>query len=147
MKKLVNGKMVDLTPDEVTARQAEEAAATSPSVMYDKKEAEIILAFRAAVRASRSTYPQEEVDSFPEQAAELKAYDNDPLSETLLIDALALSRGSSKSQVVSRIRTQARAYKPVYGGILGKKQALLDDLYAININDADALTQIAAINW
>jgi len=117
------------------------------TIAYNNKQTEITDAFKAAVRTSRSAYAQEEIDSFPEQRAELRDYDDDPLSETLLLDALAVGRGAPKSQVVDRIRTMSRAYKPVYGSILGKKQKLSDDLYAVDVNLAGAIDLINAINW
>jgi hypothetical protein len=117
------------------------------SKAYIDKEAEIIQAFDNAVNASLGKYIDNETKSWwkqEKQAYEWQANNNAPVK---LIRSIALENGAPLSELVAQIITKADNYEPVYGPLLGKKQRLLDQLYALDVNLPGEIDLINAINW
>lgn len=114
---------------------------------YDDKETEIIKSFDAAVLVALGKYTSLEVDSWYKQEKEAREWTANNSYPTPLLDAVALARGTTLTVLVGQIVSKANSFEVVYGGILGKKQKLSDELYVIDVNAPGAIDLINAINW
>lgn len=78
--------------------------------------------FQAEARQIVAGYTQEEIETFPAQEQEAKAYVADNTSPTPMIDAIISESGEDKDELVNRIITKSNAFKSVVGKALGKKR-------------------------
>lgn len=99
-------------------------------------------------------YPQHEIDTWDQQLREATAFIADAKAVVPLLSAMAAARGWSVSQLAARVMTKAAEFAVAGGQVLGTQQALEDSLDAImasraaeTITEAQARTQIAAIDW
>ena len=99
-------------------------------------------------------YPQHEVDTWDQQLREATVFTADAQAVVPLLSAMAAARGWSVSQLAARVMQKAAEFAVAGGEILGTQQALEDsldqvmaDLAADTITEAQARTQIAAIDW
>lgn len=118
----------------------------TPAELVDKKLKKINPAYEEAMKLIRSDYPQSEIDGWAEQSTALNEFDAAPSADNILLDELANANGLTRAQMAESIRSKRNAYLMIYGKLTGKRQALRDTLNAIDINAADAKTQIAAID-
>lgn len=137
-----NGKIGDLWDGSVFTTPGKSAPK-----LYAEKEDELIRAFDEAVSTSLGKYVDNETKSWWKQEKQAFEWQADSNAPVKLIRSIALENGAPLSALVTQIIAKADAYEPVYGGILGKKQRLLDDLYTIDTNAHDAIDLINAINW
>ncbi len=119
----------------------------SASAVYDRKETELIRAFDDAVLAALGKYTSLEVDSWYKQEKEARDWTANNSTPTPFLDAIAQARGATIAVLAAQIVTKANAFEVVYGGVLGKKQKLLDQLFVIDVNAPGAIDLINAINW
>jgi hypothetical protein len=137
--KLVNGVRVELTQEEVEARQAEIAANALPNALRQKKR-EIESQYKSAVAQLTAGYDDKEISSWPQQAEEAKARNANPNAELPLVAAIAAARGMDLSEMVTRILQKEAAFKPAFGTILGTKQARL-----LALESAQTLEEMQAV--
>lgn len=112
-----------------------------------------------AMSVITSGYPEGEIKSWDKQEAEAHAYTADPASPTPLLSALAVARGVTVDYQAGRIIAKADAFATTAGAIIGKRQALEDQVEAIvaanalpqtdtgYIDDDAARLAIEAITW
>ena len=98
-------------------------------------------------------YPQHEIDTWDQQRREAVAYKADPMADVPLLTAMAMARGWTVVDLAARVLVKAAAFAQAGGAILGAQQALedqiqivLSDLAAVTITEAQARTQLAAID-
>lgn len=84
------------------------------------------------IAAISAGYPSSEVLSWPKQEAEARAYTADNQAVTPLLDSLSAARGISKAELAGRIIAKADLFAQLSGAIIGKQQALEDQLDAIS---------------
>lgn len=113
----------------------------------------INVACEQAIALISAGYPPSEVLSWPKQEREARAYAADPAAATPLIDALATARGIAKPELASRIIDKADLFAQVSGQLIGKRQALEDQLVAMQVAFDDPAQsdptpeQIEAVVW
>ena len=98
-------------------------------------------------------YPQHEIDTWDQQRREAVAYKADPMADVPLLTAMAMARGWTVVDLAARVLVKATAFAQAGGAIIGAQQALEDqiqvvlfDLAAGTITEAQARTQLAAID-
>lgn len=101
----------------------------------------------AAMAKLRSTYPDSEVMSWSQQAAEVDALATNLEAPTPMLEAMATARGISVQDLATRVRAKRDAYAVASGQIIGRRQALEDALLAIDLQAPDAAEQLEAITW
>lgn len=96
------------------------------------KKREINAGTSQALSSITSLYTREEMDSWPTQEAEAKAWNADNTAASPFIDSLvANNAGIDKASTVNKILTNALTYKTASGAVIGKKQALMDAVNAL----------------
>ena len=127
-------KFSDTTDDAgvVTTKAEHEAAHIAKEAEQVKKAAvaKVVSDFLAEVAVVKEGYTEDEIKSWPQQVAEAKAYNLDPISDTPLLDAIAAASVVTKDELVSKVTTNAAQYASVFGTALGKKQKAIKDLGA-----------------
>ena len=114
---------------------------------FADKEKEIRAEGTNRLAALAGNYSPTERETWATQQREARAWLTDNHSQTPMLSALAAARGVTLSALVDKVMQNVSAFEAASGTILGQQQAVLDQLYAIDLNAADALNQIAAINW
>jgi hypothetical protein len=102
-------------------------------------------AYQAAVSAMITNYPKDEVESWPKQEAEARAWLNDPSATTPWMDGAAAGRGISKPQLASKIIDSANRFAAAHGELTGKRQKLRDRIAALG--DAPTQAQLDGVQW
>ena len=99
-------------------------------------------------------YPQHEIDTWDQQLREATAFTADAQASVPFLAAMATARGWTVTDLAERVLMKAAAFAPAGGEVVGTQQALEDsldqvmaDLATGTITEAQARTQIAAINW
>ncbi len=103
---------------------------------------EINIACNAAVAALAASYPEREVQSWPQQVKEAEAIATNPAAQTPLLSAIASARGLPVAELASRVLSKMTAYAAVSGSFIGRRQAA-EDL----IGQAATPEALAAIVW
>lgn len=123
------------------------------SSVRSHKIAEITSAFEQAMGALVAGYPEREISSWPQQEKEARAW-VDYLASTAagttaptppatpMLDALATARGVTKDVIAQKIVQKADQYAAAAGALIGKRQALEDQ-----INAATTVVELEAITW
>lgn len=83
----------------------------------------------------KTSYPQGEVESWPQQVKEVEALAIDPQAETPLLSAIATYRGMEVTELAARVKAKSDAFSQISGTIIGKRQALEDALSAATTPD------------
>lgn len=109
--------------------------------------AKITTACEAAIAGLRTSYPESEVLSWSQQSREADALAAAPDAEAPLLSAIAASRGLPVTELATRVRAKVTAYAMASGQIIGQRQALEDQLMAVDLQAADVAEQLAAITW
>lgn len=128
---------------EITQQQANVIMFTGS---VNQKLDEINQACQSEFKALTDTYPAGEVSTFDKQETEARAYLNDNAALTPLLDALSLARGMDKAELVNRVIAKADVFSQASGAIIGKRQRLEDDLYALSV-DTHTIEDVNAIQW
>lgn len=110
------------------------------------KLAEINAACDLAGAAVLKGYPDVEIKTWPQQAAEAAILAADPQADTPLLSKIATDRGLSVADLAARVQTKEAAFKAAAGGLLGMRQALEDQIdAATSVEDlADIVFDAAA---
>ena len=90
----------------------------------------------------KTSYPQGEVESWPQQVKEAEALAADPQATTPLLAAIATYRGLTVVELAARVKVKADAFAQVSGTIIGKRQALED---AISV--ATTPEEVFSVTW
>jgi hypothetical protein len=117
----------------------------SMSELKQLKRLEINTAFEQEMQQITGGYPASETSSWAKQETEARAYVANNTAPTPLIDALSISRGIDKAELVSRIIAKADLFATLSGQLIGKRQALEDAVNALP--DTATAEDIAAITW
>lgn len=94
------------------------------------KLSEINAAADRAIATLTATYPDREISTFDKQESEARAYAADATASTPLLSALATARGIPLPDLVERVLAKADAFAVASGSIIGRRQALEDQLDA-----------------
>ncbi|CAM5289998.1 hypothetical protein [Eoetvoesiella caeni] len=113
------GELV-LEPADAAALKAAKAA----------KLAEINDACDLAGKAVLKGYPDVEIRTWPQQAAEADALAADPEASAPLLTKIAGDRGLSVADLAARVQSKEAAFKAAAGALLGMRQALEDQIDA-----------------
>lgn len=129
--------------------QAEEIPACSPSAAQFLGELTLEPADSAALQAAKAAklveindacdlagkavlkgYPDVEIKTWPQQAAEADALAADPQAAAPLLTKIAGDRGLPVTDLAARVQIKEAAFKAAAGGLLGMRQALEDQIDA-----------------
>lgn len=97
---------------------------------------------QAALTALISSYPPEEVSTWPNQYTEAQAYTANPAALTPTLAAIATAAGLTVDQIAAVVLQKAAAYTTASGTIIGKRKLLTAQIQAAN----DVAT-VEGITW
>ena len=106
------------------------------------KRAEINAACDIAVASLAASYPEREVQSWPQQVKEAEALTNNAEAATPLLAAIADARGLPVVELASRVLGKMNAYAAASGPLIGRRQAA-EDLIDVAATPED----VAGIAW
>lgn len=90
----------------------------------------------------KTSYPQGEVESWPQQVQEAEAIAADPQADAPLLNAIATYRGLTVVELAARVKAKADLFAQVSGTIIGKRQALEDAISA-----ATTPEEVFSVTW
>ena len=90
----------------------------------------------------KTSYPQGEVESWPQQVKEAEAFLADQQVPVPLLEAIATSRGLTVTDLAARVLTKADLFARASGVIIGKRQALEDVLTM-----AATIDEVSEVTW
>lgn len=131
----------------------EVAAYVPPVVSVDNlrkfKKEEIVMAYEEAMQELVKDYPLKERETWRKQEEQARAYLEDNATSTPGLDALALSSGRDKDDLVSAIISKADALLVATLTLTGKKQALITQIDNVStLTDEDAARlELESISW
>jgi hypothetical protein len=102
-------------------------------------------AYQAAIAAMTAGYPKDEIESWPKQEAEARAWLSDPGILTPWMDGAASGRGISKPQLAAKIMDRVNRFATEHGRLTGKRQKLRDQITALG--EGYSQEQLDAIQW
>lgn len=129
--------MIDWTQAKLPPTAAEALDAAKLAKLQD-----INAACDKAVGALTATYPQSEIQSWPQQVKEADAYAADPITPVPLLETIADQRGLGIAELVARVHAKVGAYAVASGALIGKRQALEDAIGA-----ARTVADVHAVVW
>jgi hypothetical protein len=100
-----------------------------------------------ALSAIKSGYPDSEVSSWPQQAAEAHLYGANTAAATPLLDSIATARSILKADLVALVLVKVELYSQASGAIIGKRQALEKAVEAIIIDTPENRSALELIAW
>ena len=106
------------------------------------KRLEINEACNAAVAALAASYPEREIQSWPQQVKEAEALAADPQAAAPLLTAIADARSLPVLELASRVLGKMNAYAAASGALIGRRQAA-EDLIDVAATPED----VAGIAW
>ena len=106
------------------------------------KRIEINAACDIAVASLAASYPEREVQSWPQQVKEAEALAADPQAQAPLLAAIAEARSLPLAELASRVLGKMNAYAAASGSLIGRRQAA-EDL----IDLASSAEDVAFIAW
>lgn len=90
------------------------------------KRLEINDACNAAVASLAASYPEREIQSWPQQVKEAEALAADPQASAPLLTAIAEARSLPVVEFASRVLGKMNAYAAASGALIGRRQAAED---------------------
>lgn len=125
--------------------ETQPALVKSIEMLKQDKRQQVSDRCEAEIAAISAGYPAGEVLSWSKQESEARGYKADSSVATTLLDALAAARGVTKADLASRVIVKADMFAQISGAIIGKRQALEDQINAL---PADATAaDLDAIQW
>ena len=106
------------------------------------KRQEINEACNAAVASLAASYPEREIQSWPQQVKEAEALAADPQASAPLLTAIADARSLPVVELASRVLGKMNAYAGASGSLIGRRQAA-EDLIDLAATPED----VASIVW
>ena len=126
----VNGAVVPPPPEDIEVVRARVAQMVDASAS-------------ASLNALRTEYPAWERETWAQQAEEAQKIASGGAPATcVLLQQIATQRGMPIEELVSRIISNATAYKTLTGYVVGRRYALHQQ-----VASASTLEQLAAISW
>jgi hypothetical protein len=95
-----------------------------------------------ALASLTATYPNSEINSWPQQVKEAETFAADPQASVPLLNAIATYRGLTVADLAARVTAKAGAFSEISGAIIGKRQSLEDMLTA-----AATMDEVAGVAW
>lgn len=115
-----------------------------PAAQLDRARTERLTGINADADALvgelAATYPEREIQSWPQQVKEAEAMALSPTADAPLLSALAAARGVDRADLAARVLAKASAYAAASGAIIGARQRLEDLLSA-----AETLDELSAV--
>jgi len=115
-----------------------------PAAQLDRARTERLTGINADADALvgelAATYPEREIQSWPQQVKEAEALALSPTADAPLLSALAAARGVDRADLAARVLAKASAYAAASGAIIGARQRLEDLLSA-----AQTLDELSAV--
>jgi len=142
MNQIINGQVVELTQAELDTIAAERQARAVPRAIKAKRR-EILQQYSAAVAQIKGGYDQNEIDSWPKQEAQARAYLADP--EALGLDFLhnlAWQRGTPVPTLAERIMLKVAEFEVAFSTALGTRDRRLTALADIDLEAPNTLDLI-----
>lgn len=90
----------------------------------------------------KTSYPQGEVESWPQQVKEAESIASDPNASAPLLSVIASGRGLTVVDLATRVKAKADAFAQISGTIIGKRQVLEDAITA-----AVTPEEVYAVAW
>ncbi|OHD24775.1 MAG: hypothetical protein A2Y38_07805 [Spirochaetes bacterium GWB1_59_5] len=122
-----------------------------PGPTLDEARAARAAAIRAEgarrLAALAAPYGPAERETWDTQQREARAHRADPAAPTPMLTAMAAGRGISLPELVDRVMGNVALFEAAAGAILGRQQALLDQLSAIDEATPDAVAMVATVAW
>lgn len=87
------------------------------------KRAEINASCDAAVASLAASYPEREIQSWPQQVKEAEALAADPQASAPLLTAIAEARSLPLAELAARVLGKMNAYAGASGALIGRRQA------------------------
>lgn len=106
------------------------------------KRAEINASCDSAVASLAASYPEREVQSWPQQVKEAEALAADPQASAPLLAAIAEARSLPLAELAARVLGKMNAYAAASGALIGRRQAA-EDL----IDMAETAEDVASVAW
>lgn len=106
------------------------------------KRLEINEACNTSVAALAASYPEREIQSWPQQVKEAEALAADPQAAAPLLTAIAEARSLPVVELASRVLGKMNAYAAASGALIGLRQAA-EDLIDLAASPED----VASIAW
>ena len=106
------------------------------------KRTEINAACDIAVASLAASYPEREIQSWPQQVKEAEALAADPQAAAPLLTAIADARSLPVVELASRVLGKMNAYAAASGALIGRRQAAED-----MIDLASSPEDVASIAW
>lgn len=136
--------------DGLTCDKIVEAIPFSLDDLRNAKHTEISKAYEEAISVITAKYPPSEIATWPIQREQALAYNADSVTTNVgYIQGLANQKGITLAEQVARIIPKVRAHEATSSSILGKRQAL-DDQIDIPVdpeNPGATYDAITAIAW
>lgn len=115
-----------------------------PAAQLDRARTERLAGINADADALvgelAATYPEREIQSWPQQVKEAEALALSPTADAPLLSALAAARGIDRADLAARVLAKASAYAAASGAIIGARQRIEDLLSA-----AETLDELSAV--
>lgn len=115
---------------------------TKMQVAKEAKILEIKKSCDTAVKKLAESYPDCEIQSWPQQVKEAEALSADPQFVAPLLTAIAEARGLSVTELASRVLSKMNAYAAASGTLIGHRQ-MIESL----IDLAETVEDINRISW
>lgn len=103
--------------------------AQAPALLEAAKAAkriEINAACDVAVAALAASYPEREIQSWPQQVKEAEALTASPSAAAPLLTSIAAARALPIAELASRVLAKMNGYAAVSGALIGRRQAAED---------------------
>lgn len=119
-----------------------DTSAEDLAVAKSEKASEIRREYDSEMNALTSQYPASEINSWPKQESEARAYLADNAIPTPILTAIATASGTTVDLLAARVMVKAEAYSQFAGTLIGKRQAL-----EAQVTDALTAADVEAISW
>lgn len=142
----LQGQPPELPACDITAAQllATLLLPADPAAQLDRARTERLTGINADADALvdelAATYPEREIQSWPQQVKEAEALALSPTADAPLLSALAAARGVDRADLAARVLAKASAYAAASGAIIGARQRLEGLLSA-----AETLDELSAV--
>lgn len=132
-----------LTPPPTTP----EIPAPTPAELKREAIVRINRASEDGLRQYLEMYPEYEIQTWPKQEAEARAWALDENAPTPTCDLIMAERGLDKTDFMQRVLIKADLFTEMSGRAAGKRQRLEDEITALADDDPDLASKLDAIVW
>ena len=86
----------------------------------------------------KGEYPEDEINSWPEQVYEARQYSQNPAASVPLLTAIAANRNLTLQDQVDRVLQKAAAYATAAGSLVGKRHKIQEEIESGLVEDVKA---------